>query len=219
MPLKISYSDLSVEETIESISKISDTVETKNVNEKDNTFAKIEVHRKKVGSTQIKVTYNIKIKNYGNNSANIDKLIAIIPGKMALSAESSLIWQERGNNNVECNDLEKIEASEEKNIKLVLQGRAADLMGESLSEVIILSSEEEDQRVIEEDTKQEITESNAIQKLGETNNYSSAGVIVSIETGIQQYMYIVIVVLIVLIILGISIQKYKRKISKKNNID
>ena len=210
LPIKISYSDLSVEQTIEKVTKISDVVQEQKISAKNNSFAKVEVHRKKIDSTQIKVIYNIKVKNEGNDSGKVDKLIATIPENMELSNESSLVWQKTDESNIECIDVGDIKAGSEKNVELVLTGKASDIIGENTSDVILISSEEADQRIIEKENKKEITESNAKQELGKTNNYSSAGVIISIETSLKDYTFIIILIIICLSIGVIGIRTYMK---------
>lgn len=213
LPIKISYSDISIEQTIDKITKISDIEE--GVPGQDKSIAKVEVNRKKVDSSQIKVKYNVKVRNKGNEAGTIEKIIVKIPEKMKIANESYSIWEQLDNNTLEYNELIQLEAGKERDIELVLTGEASQIMGESISEAMLISSEEIDQRIFEKDTEEKITEDNVKEEMSKTNNYTYSSLVTSIETRLEDYTLVIIISIILLLIGSIGIYKYIRK--KKDN--
>lgn len=214
LPIKISYSDISIEQTIDKVTKIFNNAEEV-VSNQEKTIAKVEVNRKKVDSSQIKVKYNMKVSNKGNESGTIEKIIVKVPKNMKVADESNSMWNQKSDDTLEYKDLIKIEAGKEKNIELVVIGEASQIMGKNVSEAMLISSEEIDQRVFEKDKGKEITENNVKEEMSKTNNYTYSSLITSIETRLEDYILVIIISIILLLIGGIGIYTYIRKKSDK----
>ncbi len=213
LPIKISYSDLSVNEKITCITKISD-VQERNDATNNGKLEKIEVNRKKYDTTNIKIDYDIEITNNGNETGNIDNLIINIPEGTKLSGESASIWQEE-TNKVQYTKEAKVKEGETKTIKLSIEGKASEIAGEQKSETMLISSEDANQRIIENENNQKIDATNVKENMINTNNYSEATAIISISTWLIDYSNYLIIALIILIIIGIIIIF----INKKRQLD
>ncbi len=214
LPIKISYSDLSIEGTISNIVQISDTVQQNRISSRNKKMAKIEVLRKKVDITDVEVVFNIEVSNRGNADGRVEEIIVNIPDTLSVVPESKANWEDLGEDALVCDNFGTVKAGSSKTIQLGLIGSASELMGDNPLETMLISSEEADQRIVEYDGDTMVTESNVKEIMGNTNNYSSANVIVSINTRLKDYSLILLGILVVLIVISLIVKKIikKRKI-------
>lgn len=205
LPITISYTDFVLDIGIKSVTQIINGVESSTSQMSNKGLGKVEVYRKSVDSTKLKINLEINIKNEGNASGKVEKVYAYIPENVT---NESSEWTQTEATTLEYSqsDLE-IEANDSKTINLIIQGNASEIMGSNDISAMLISDDDIDQRIIEKTRNIEITESDDIGLIKNTNNFSLASLISSVSTGIKNNIIYILLALVVLITIAVIIKK------------
>ncbi len=100
---------------------VQDSKETKAYDYENQTFAKVEIHRKRINGSLVVLEYTIKVKNNGESAGYAKNIVDYLPSGLTFSSELNTDWYLSGNY-LFTKGLEKvkIEPGQEKEIKLIL---------------------------------------------------------------------------------------------------
>ena len=170
----------------------------RSIDDKDKIY-KIDIHRNKVETTDVKVTYKIRVTNKGEIEGTVGEILEIIPtGYSYHDEDNSIRWIDR--NGILVTDYLKddvISAGEYKELEIVLRWNAGEENFGQKDNKVILS--ELDNPAGYEDTN-------------ETDNNSTASMIMAVATGLGRN-YIIIIGIVQIVIIGSIglLLKYKKK--------
>lgn len=210
LPIRISHTDFVVEKTIQDILEITATGQINHqVPQNSNKLSKIEIDRKNINATQLKITYNITITNHGNAKGKVDTIIDYLPNGLQCDLSDNQGWAFAKDNCLICESFGELEPNETKTKELVVYGKAAKITGSKENKVVVLSSQDIDQRMIEQENKKSLIISNVDKEIFNTNNSSNATLLTSIRTGtVVNYLVGLIVVCLTL---GVIIRYFRYK--------
>lgn len=184
LPIKISYTDFVVEKTLEDVIEMGPAGDFNHtVAQANNKFSKIEIGRKNINATQIKVVYNITVTNRGDAKGTVDAIVDYLPKGLQASMVDNQGWTMGNGNSLICQSMGELEPGETKSKELVVTGKASQITGNRENQVVVLSNQDIDQRKIQQKNKADVNMLNVDKELFKTNNYSKADLIVSIGTG------------------------------------
>ena len=209
LPIKISYTDFEVNQKIKSIIEMRPE-ENKEHRPEDEKLAKIELQKKKIEQTTIKIIYEIDVTNVGEMSGIVDSVVVNTENQINISSESLLDWKKTENNKIVCDNYGTIDAGETIRKELAIEISASKASNVEKTSATILSSEDIDQRTIKK-TNEQISVDEIDNDIKQTNNYDETEVIISISTGLKTYILIAIIILLILIIMGEVTYRYLKK--------
>lgn len=210
LPIRISHTDFVVEKTIQDIIEITAAGQINHqVPQNNNKLSKIEIDRKNINATQLKITYNITITNHGNAKGKVDAVIDYLPNGLQCDLSDNLGWTFAKDNRLICESFGELEPDETKTKELVVYGKAAKITGSKENKVVVLSSQDIDQRMIEQKNKKSLIISNVDKEIFNTNNSSNATLLTSIRTGIVVNYLVGLIV--VCLTLGVIIRYFRYK--------
>jgi len=95
--------------------------ETKTYNYENDTFEKVEIHRKQIQGALVVLEYTIKVKNTGEIAGSARNIVDYLPSGLTFTSELNKDWYLSGNN-LYTKTLENVEIKpgEEKEVKLIL---------------------------------------------------------------------------------------------------
>ena len=170
-----------------------------NINSKDEIY-KVDIHRKKTETANIKVTYKIRVTNKGEVEGTAGEIVEIIPeGYSYHEEDNSIHWEER-NGILVTDELkeEMIQPGEYKEVEIVLRWDKGEENFGQKDNMVILSK---------------IENPAGYEDIDKTDNNDTSSMIITVATGLDRNDRI-IVIGIVQIVLAISIGlllSYKKK--------
>ncbi len=176
-----------------------------NINNKDEIY-KVDIHRNKIETTEIKITYKIRVTNKGEIEGTVGEILEIIPTGYSYHQEDNKIyWEERKEGLVtDALKEETIKAGENKEIEIVLRwNKGEDNFGQKDNLVLL----------------NKINNPAGYEDIDKTDNSSSSSMIITIATGLDRNDRIIVggIIQIVLIIsiIGLLMTKQKKKENNK----
>lgn len=185
LPIKISHTDFEIDTIVKSITLITNGSRVEQPAPPDNKLAKVEIYRKSMDSSIVEIVFDITIKNIGNSSGYVDNVYSYLPSALTNSSKD---WETDGDAFF-TDQFGEIEPEESVTRELVVQGDATIIAGLNESEVILLSSDDINQRIIEKEEGRPLS-GDDVELVKDTNNYSQADTIVSVSTGDEHYNFI-----------------------------
>ena len=170
-----------------------------NYNTKDQIY-KLDIHRSKVNTANIKISYIIRITNTGEIEGTVERLTELIPQGYSFSQEDNDIYWEQENGILTTDGLknETIKPGEHKDIEIVLRWNKGEGNFGQKDNTVIIS---------------ETNNPAGYEDVNKEDNSSSSSMLLTIATGLDRNDRIVIIG-IVQIVLAISIGllfSYKKK--------
>ena len=161
----------------------------------DGKFTKVEINRKKLNETNIKVEYTIKVTNTGNIEGKA-KIVENIPENFEIIAEENPQWK-INKNNAEI-EIENIKAGETKEYKIILQWKKGDSNIGTIQNIVNLS---------------DISNAESIEEETLEDNKDGAVLIITISTGEEILIFetVSILILIIEFVLAIGTTKKIKK--------
>lgn len=198
--------DLSLTKTITKITKQNDEgIKTYDYTGKDKTLAKVEIPSKQVNKTNIIIEYTIKVTNEGNIPGYAKQIVDYLPNDLKFSSELNKEWYKSTDGNLYNKSLADtiINPGETKEIKLVVTKATTEKTLGTTNNSAEISESYNDYGVQDIDSK----EGNKITK---EDDYGSADVLISLNTG-TMVMYIGLIISMTAII-GVGAYMIKKKV-------
>lgn len=198
--------DLSLTKTITKITKQNDEgIKTYDYTGKDKTLAKVEIPSKQVNKTNIIIEYTIKVTNEGNIPGYAKQIVDYLPNDLKFSSELNKEWYKSTDGNLYNKSLADtiINPGETKEIKLVVTKATTEKTLGTTNNSAEISESYNDYGVQDIDSK----EGNKITK---EDDYGSADVLISLNTG-TIVMYIGLITSMTAII-GVGAYMIKKKV-------
>lgn len=198
--------DLSLNKTITKVSKQDDNgIKTYDYSEKGKTLAKVEIPSKQVNKTTIIIEYTIQVKNEGNIAGYAKQIVDYLPKDLRFASELNKDWYQATDGNLYNTSLAEtiINPGETKEIKLLVTKTT----NENNLGTINNSAEiaESYNNYGEKDN-----DSTAGNKQTKEDDYGSADLLISLNTG-TIIMYTTLTITIIAII-GVGIYMIKKKV-------
>ena len=174
-----------------------------NYNSRDELY-KIDIHRSKVETAEVKITYTIRITNTGEIEGTADRITELIPQGYTYNQEdNSIYWQE--SNGILTTDAlkdEMIKPGEYKDIEIVLRWNKGENNFGQKDNTVILSSE---------------TNPAGYEDINEEDNSDKSQMLLTVATGLDSTDRVVVIgiIEIVLVISVGLLLSYKKKERKK----
>ena len=174
-----------------------------NYNSRDELY-KIDIHRSKVETAEVKITYTIRITNTGEIEGTADRITELIPQGYTYNQEdNSIYWQE--SNGILTTDAlkdEMIKPGEYKDIEIVLRWNKGENNFGQKDNTVILSSE---------------TNPAGYEDINEEDNSDKSEMLLTVATGLDSTDRVVVIgiIEIVLVISVGLLLSYKKKEHKK----
>ncbi len=209
--VKSAVFDLKIDKYINNITVTITGKETKNYQEEDAKFQKVEVRDRNIGKTSMVVEYRIVVTNEGTAPGYVRKIADYVPEGMQFRTEINSDWYlSDKNGNLYNTSLENeiIQPGESKEVKLVLSKQ---IQRSDVGNVICNKSE-----IYESYNEQGLTDMDSQEaNLSDSeDDLSLANIIISAQTG-QFYMYIGLTMgVIAILVVGII---FVLRITKKEN--
>ena len=150
--MKIRYVDLSLQQHIIKIQEQNkETGEIlDHIIQPTEEMIKYEIHRKRIGNTVLKITYQFDVTNLGNETLTKGIILDKIPEGFEFVPEDNPGWKIAENGYLISPDLGNIEEKVTKAVTLVLSWQLKDdNIGERKNQAVVMSSQEIDQQMIE----------------------------------------------------------------------
>lgn len=174
----------------------------------DTKLAKVEIPAKQLADSTVEIEYKIVVKNEGNVSGYVKKVMEYIPEGLTVSQASSKEWTKDDKNNLVNTSLSNklIEPGESEEITIVLTSK-------NLTKRLVNAAEIGQNYSIDGLKDIDSTEYNNDKN---EDDYSEAEVIISVKTGILKNIMFVIGTLIGLICIAFIIKALKNKNIRKS---
>lgn len=198
--------DLSLTKTITKITKQNDEgIKTYDYTGKDKTLAKVEIPSKQVNKTNIIIEYTIKVTNEGNIPGYAKQIVDYLPSDLKFSSELNKEWYKSTDGNLYNKSLADtiINPGETKEIKLVVTKATTEKTLGTTNNSAEIAESYNDYGVQDIDSK----EGNKITK---EDDYGSADILISLNTG-TMVMYIGLITSMIAII-GVGAYMIKKKV-------
>ena len=195
--------NLGIDKWVSNVSVNGISQGAQNINNKDEIY-KVDIHRSKAETAEIKITYKIRVTNEGEVEGTAGEIVEIIPAGYSYNQEdNSIHWEERNGTLVtDALKDETIKEGEYKEIEIVLRwDKGEENFGEKENFVIL----------------SKIDNPAGYEDIDREDNNSTSTMIITIATGLDRNDRIVIIG-IVQIVLAISIGlllSYKKKEKNK----
>ena len=196
--------DLSLTKAISKVT-IKNSSEMKSYNYNNKTLAKVEIASKDVNDTTVIIEYTITIKNEGNLAGYAKSIVDYLPNDLKFSSELNKDWYIGKNGNLYNNSLEniQIQPGESQEIKLVVTKTMNDKNLGTINNSAEIAESYNDYGI-------EDIDSIAGNKSSKEDDYGSADMLISLNTGtIIMYTGLGITMLAIIIV---SIYMIKKKI-------
>ena len=196
--------NLGVDKWVESVNVNGISSPAQNINSSDEMY-KVDVHRSKADTADIKITYKIRITNKGEIEGTVGNITDIIPAGTTFNQEDNNIYWDNNNGILSTDDLadEVIKPGEYKEIEVTLRvNKGSENFGEKDNMVILT----------------ETSNPAGYEDVDREDNSDTSSMILSVATGLDRNN-IIVKIGIVQIVLGITIvvlMSYKKK-EKYNN--
>ena len=194
--------DLSLTKTISKVT-IKNSSEMKTYNYNNKTLAKVEIASKDVNDTTVIIEYTIIIKNEGNLAGYAKSIVDYLPNDLKFSSELNKDWYIGKNGNLYNNELENIliQPGESKEIKLVVTKTMNDKNLGTINNSAEIAESYNDYGI-------EDIDSIAGNKSSKEDDYGSADMLISLNTGtIIMYTGLGITMLAIIIVAVYMIKK------------
>ena len=161
---------------------------------------KVEIHRKKVTTAEVEITYKIRITNTGEIEGQVGKITEILPSGFEYKQEDNTInWeQENGILTTDALEEEIIQPGENKEIEITLRWiRGEENFGQKINTVVI----------------SELNNPAGYTDINQEDNKSSSEMLLTVATGLEQNNAIIVVVVletILVVSIGLFVI-YKKK--------
>lgn len=168
--------------------------------EQKNKLAKVEINRKQINESNIKIHYKIEVSNDGELVGKVGKIIDYIPEGLVLENEGKNQWRQEGNIAIE-------ESLKDTEIK----------PGESKELDIVMSWQKGNNNFGTKRNSVEISEISNVANFEEKtieDNKSQAEIIISIQTGIEKTITIGLIIALS-VIAGMCYYKAKKEANMK----
>ena len=203
--------DLELDKYISKI-VVQTSKETKTYNYENNTFEKVEIHRKQIQGALVVLEYTIKVKNTGEISGYATNIVDYIPKGLTFSSELNKDWYLL-EGNLYTKSLENVELNpgEEKEVKLILTKTMTN------NNVGLINNRAE---IYQDYNKYGDSDIDSIpnNQVQTEDDYGTTDVIIQVATGGSSIMYtILLMVNIVLIYIAIRIMIKNDIIKIKND--
>ena len=177
--------DFSVDKTIDRLQ-----INGKNQEIFDDNLVKAEVYRKSTNSTNIKVVYNIEVRNEGEIEGSVI-LLEKFPKYLTMSKEDNPDWTIE--ENTAKLETESIAPGKSKTYKVVMTWKKGDgHFGMQTNKVSI----------------EEISNPAGFEDVNQENNSDEADVLISISTGVESFSGILTIILVILLIILFINRRY-----------
>ena len=191
--------NLGVDKWVESVNINGISSPAQSINNSDEIY-KVDIHRSKADTAEIKVTYKIRITNKGEIEGTVGKITDIIPSGYTFNQEDNDIYWENNNGVLSTDDLnnETIKPGEYKEIEVVLRASGSSEKYGQKDNMVILT---------------ELNNPAGYEDVDKEDNSDTSSMIITIATGLDRNDRIVIIG-IVQIVLAITIGlllSYKKK--------
>ena len=189
---------------VESVNVNGISSPAQNINRSDEMY-KVDVHRSKADTADIKITYKIRITNKGEIEGTVGKITDIIPAGTTFNQEDNNIYWDNNNGILSTDDLadEVIKPGEYKEIEVTLRvNKGSENFGEKDNMVILT----------------ETSNPAGYEDVDREDNSDTSSMILSVATGLDRNDRIVIIgiVQIVLVItIGLLLSYKKKDVSQK----
>lgn len=172
---------------------------TKQYDYENDTFAKVEIHRKQIQGAIVVLEYTIKIKNNGEIAGHASNIVDYLPSGLAFSSELNKDWYLSGNY-LYTKSLENVELKpgEEKEVKLIL---TKTMTGENVGLINNRAEIYQDYNKYGESDIDSIPNNQAPNE----DDFGSADVIIQVATGGSNITYITLFI-INAILIGFAIE-------------
>ena len=195
--------DLSMEKTISEV-KVKNNEGTKVYNYQDGTNKRIEIHSKYYKSTVLDITYKFKVKNEGEVSGYINKIVDYLPDGVQVILNKSEGWYIGSDNGLYYTGLvdQEIKAGEEKEFTLVIRKSLED--GEAVK--LVNGAE-----IAEATNSQGLYDKDSVEnnKVKTEDDYDEVILTVSISTGYTiQYITTILIIIVMVAVILIMIVKF-----------
>ena len=195
--------NLSIDKWISKVTVDGITQSAQNYNTKDQIY-KLDIHRSKVNTANVKITYTIRITNTGEIEGTVGRILELIPQGYTFSQEDNKIHFEEVNGILTTDALkdETIAPGEYKEMQIVLRWENGETNFGQKDNTVILGS---------------LSNPAEYEDINEEDNSSKSQMLISIATGLDSTDRIVVigVVEIVLVITFGLLLSYKKKERKK----
>lgn len=180
----------------------------KTYNYNDTKLAKVEIPAKQLADSTVEIEYKIVVKNEGNVSGYVKKVMEYIPEGLTVSQASSKEWTKDDKNNLVNTSLSNklIEPGESEEITIVLTSK-------NLTKRLVNAAEIGQNYSIDGLKDIDSTEYNNDKN---EDDYSEAEVIISVKTGIFKGIMFAIGALLILICIAFIIKALKNKNIRKS---
>ena len=216
--IKVKYFDLSLKQKIEKINVYENGILiTEIINQNNNnTVMKLEINRKKVNKTSIKVIFNIEITNEGEIAGYAKEIKDYLPSGLEFLQEDNKNWKENGKNNITTNQLEKeiINPGETKTLSLILTWKNTQENFGMFTNAVEISKDYNLSETLDIDSEPD----NAVEN---EDDYDEQKIIISLSTGgitITIYIICIIILLVFILILTVFLIKFVRNNKRKIDI-
>ncbi len=191
--------NLSVDKWVENVNVNGISQGTQSITTKDQLY-KVDIHRSKTETADIKITYKIRITNKGEIEGTAGEIVEVIPAGYSFNQEDNSIYWENKNGTLTTDALkdEMIQPGQYKEIEIVLRWEKGENNFGQKDNLVILSN---------------LDNPAGYEDVNKEDNSSSSSMLLTIATGLDRNDRIVIIG-IVQIVLAISIGlllSYKKK--------
>mgnify|MGYP005795271303 CR=1 FL=1 len=191
--------NLSVDKWVSSVNVDGINSLAQNINS-SNEIYKVDIHRSKTQTADIKITYKIRVTNKGEIEGKVGEIVEIIPeGYSYYEEDNSTYWEERNGSLVtDALKEETIQAGQYKEVEIVLRWNKGEENFGQKDNMVMLS---------------EIENPAGYEDIDRTDNNDTSSMIITIATGLDRNDRIIIIG-VVQIVLAITIGlllSYKKK--------
>ena len=156
VPIEINYTDFEVNTVIKSMSLLTNHGTYGPEAPSDNKLAKVEISKEDMDSTEVEVVFEITITNKGDSSGYVENVYSYLPAELK---NVTKIWDQDGEI-LSTDTFGEIGPGESVTKELTTQGQASQLAGVKDNSVLIDSSDDIDQRILEKTTQTELNTDN-----------------------------------------------------------
>ena len=194
------------------IEKIKEQART--IQNKDNMYV-LDIHRSKIETADIKITYKIRITNTGEIKGTVGEIIEMIPtGYSYYQEDNTIYWEERTESGSSINTAKtlvteslakkEINPGEYEEIEIVLRwNRGEDNLGEKTN-IILINGEENPAGFID---------------INREDNQSTSNMIITVATGLDRNgRFILNVALQILIVVAVGLLIVRNKRGKNSKM-
>ncbi len=204
--IKVKYFDLSLKQKIEKINVFENGILTTEIANQNNNVLKLEINRKKVSKTEIKIIYSIEVTNEGEIPGYAKEIKDYLPSGLEFVQEDNKDWKESGKNVISTNQLERtiINPEETKTVSLILTWKNSNTYFGMFTNATEISK---DYNLSETQDVDSIPNNIADNE----DDYDEQKVIISLSTGAVTttiYIICIIVILVFILILIVFLIKF-----------